>query len=706
MTTSLTFATNNGDVGGGEVMLFELAEAARALEHRVTIVGPSHPREVVAQAIERGFETIEITARTRPQYLRGLRRWDAAERRGVLWCNGLVPALATAGHADRIVHLHRMPSPRQLPAARLARLGARATVVPSRFLADRFPGAEVLPNWTEPIPDPGRREPGSGPIRVGFLGRLAVEKGILEYARAVRLLQRANPGRYLAYVGGVSRFTDSAEERLVETELAELDQIERPGWVPPADFFAAVDVLVAPSRAEESFGLVVAEALGHGVPVIVSDAGALPEVAGPNHPYVVPAGDPERLAAAIAEAAHQPTDPAGRARWEHLYSPEAGRARFADLLSRVLPAPIAIAHDYLTQRGGAERVALTLAEAFPGAPLYTTLYEPADTFPEFGDIDVRPSWLNRFGPLRRNYRAALPLLALAAATHRIDAEVVIASTSAWSHGFPTRGRRIAYCHSPARFLYLSEEYLGGPLHRSPKGWLLAALRPGLRRWDQRAAGRVDTYLANSTVVRERIERFYHRPATVVPAPHSIDPTGPQEPIDAIEPGYFLVVSRLLPYKNVQVIIDAFRQLPAERLVVVGTGPYETTLRRDLPGNVTLAGRVGDEQLRWLYAHAEALIAMSFEDYGLTPLEAASFGRPTIALRAGGFLDTIEEGSTGVFCDVATAESVVRGIHTSRETPWSPARIMHHAQSFDRAHFLEHVRTLLEGDHEQHPTADG
>ncbi|HEY5221573.1 MAG TPA: glycosyltransferase, partial [Microbacteriaceae bacterium] len=215
---------------------------------------------------------------------------------------------------------------------------------------------------------------------------------------------------------------------------------------------------------------------------------------------------------------------------------------------------IAIAHDYLTQRGGAERVVLAMLRAFPNAKLYTTLYDPDGTFPEFRGADIIVSPLNRIGALRRNHRLALPLLAVASSRMHIPADVVIASSSGWAHGFRSSGRMIVYCHTPARWLYLNEEYLGGVTGPSLKRAVLSLLKPALARWDGRAAARADRYLANATEVRERIRRVYGREAPVIFPPHSVDTHGAQEAVPGLEEfasgsEYFLLVSRLLPYKN-------------------------------------------------------------------------------------------------------------------------------------------------------------
>lgn len=154
---------------------------------------------------------------------------------------------------------------------------------------------------------------------------------------------------------------------------------------------------------------------------------------------------------------------------------------------------VAIAHDYLTQRGGAERLLLSIMRAYPDATVYTTLYDPDATYPEFRDARIVTSWLNRIPPLRRNHRAALPLLPFASTSLRIkNADIVIASTTGWAHGFPTTGRKLVYCNTPARFLYLTDQYLGD--HGGVTGVLLKAIRKPLIAWDQRAARSAAKYL--------------------------------------------------------------------------------------------------------------------------------------------------------------------------------------------------------------------
>jgi glycosyltransferase involved in cell wall biosynthesis len=353
---------------------------------------------------------------------------------------------------------------------------------------------------------------------------------------------------------------------------------------------------------------------------------------------------------------------------------------------------IALVHDYLTQRGGAERVALSLTRAFPEAPLYTSLYDPAGTFPEFAEADVRPLPLNAIAQLRRRYRAALPVLAPAFSRLHVSADVVICSSSGWAHGARVDGRKIVYCHTPARWLYQPDRYLRG--RPAPLRLVARGLRRPLLRWDRAAAASADRYLANSSVVAKRIRDAYGIEAEVVPPPPAITPDGETEAVPGVEPGFVLGVSRLLPYKNLDTVVRAFAELPAERLVLVGRGPLEQQLRQLAGANVTLVGGVSDAQLRWLYATSAGLVAASHEDFGLTPLEAASFGKPAAVLRWGGFLDTIDERRTGLFFDHPTPAEVAKAVRALRARSWDAEAVRAHAALFSEARFIERLTRIV------------
>ncbi|MDQ6920110.1 MAG: glycosyltransferase [Candidatus Dormibacteraeota bacterium] len=363
-----------------------------------------------------------------------------------------------------------------------------------------------------------------------------------------------------------------------------------------------------------------------------------------------------------------------------------------------MTAPFAIVHDYLTQRGGAERVVLSMLKAFPSAPVYTSFYDPEATFPEFRSVEVRTLPINRAAPLRRRHRMALPMLAHTFSRLTVQADVVLCSTSGWAHGTRVRGRKVVYCYTPARWLYQPGSYLRGanPATRAA----LNAMRPYLSRWDRQAAASADAYITSSSAVRERIREAYGLQAELIPPPHAIDSGGARHPVAGVPEGSFLCVSRLLPYKNLDAIVAAFRLLPDRHLVLVGNGPIGPRLRRSAPANVLFRTRVTDAELRWLYSSCRALVAASYEDFGLTPLEAAAFGKPAAVLRWGGFLDTVVEDETGVFFDAPAPESIAAALRRLEVTKLSPGRILAHVERFSEANFIRALRkatTLQSGD---------
>lgn len=334
----IAIATNNGDLGGGEVMLLHIAEALRTLGLDVLVVGPAEPSGLVRAAQDRGFGTEVLPARGRRPYMLRLRQWRLRNPRVPLWCNGLVPSFATSGLGPRIVHLHMLPRGLQKLAARAAMIGARRVLVPSRFMAAQLPGTTVLENWTDEIPlcraDPRDTD---GPLHVGFLGRLTRDKGVHVLARALELVPEVEGREVRLVLAGENRFGSPADDHAIDTALAPIaHRTDRLGWVDRGAFLDAVDLVAVPSTAAESFGLVAAEAMASGVPVVISEAGALPEVVGPEHPWRARTDDAEDLALALRAAladADAVSSRAPRARWTQRFSPAAGTARVHALLA-------------------------------------------------------------------------------------------------------------------------------------------------------------------------------------------------------------------------------------------------------------------------------------------------------------------------------------------------------------------------------------
>jgi glycosyltransferase involved in cell wall biosynthesis len=347
-------------------------------------------------------------------------------------------------------------------------------------------------------------------------------------------------------------------------------------------------------------------------------------------------------------------------------------------------------------------------EAFPQAPLHTSLYAAEHTFPDFDGKDIRPFGLNRFTMFRRHHRLAFPLLAPVFSNQLIQAELTVCSSSGWAHGVRTAGRKLVYCYTPAHWLYQGELYLGDApgdfssarttgrkyvLNRHSARLALGILRGPLRSWDQRAAASADRYLTSSSFTAAAIKRVYGIEAEVLPPPPGLTPEGPRAPVPGVAPGFFLCVARLLPYKNVEAVIEAVGSLPDSRLVIVGDGPLRQALEYRAPANVRFVGGVDDAKLRWLYHHSHALVAASHEDYGLTPLEAAAFGRPSVVLRAGGFLDTVRQGVTGLFFDKPSATDMTPVLQAASKNVWDSSAIVAHAKTFGKEAFIGRLQEV-------------
>mgnify|MGYP001269903137 CR=1 FL=1 len=342
----LVIAANNGNIGGGEVMQLSIAEAARTLGYDVRIACPETPDPLARAARDRGFSTMAIPGSSRAAYVANLARTLRGKQRGLLWANGLIPGLASAGIANRVVHLHRLPSTRfQQLSARLAVANARAVLVPSRFMAEQVsqwcPRVKVMPNWTQQLDVVSRDT--SPTWRVGFLGRVTQDKGVHFLAQALEQLTTVEGRPVELLIGGERRF-ESGED-LVAHALERLGhRVRFLGWLEPSDFFRQVDVAVFPSIWPEAFGLVVTEAMASGTPFVITSAGAMQEVAGPDHPWVAAPEDSSGLASVISELLHRPKEAAkhaalARTRWEAMYSPQAGLSRLGDLLTELGERP-------------------------------------------------------------------------------------------------------------------------------------------------------------------------------------------------------------------------------------------------------------------------------------------------------------------------------------------------------------------------------
>jgi glycosyltransferase involved in cell wall biosynthesis len=355
--------------------------------------------------------------------------------------------------------------------------------------------------------------------------------------------------------------------------------------------------------------------------------------------------------------------------------------------------PIAIAHEWLAARAGAEKVFEALAEAFPDADLYALTREPDVPF-DFGGRDVRTTFLDT-EVLRRRRDLTLPLMPLAwrLLGARSSYDTVVTSSLACAKGFaPGRtATHYCYCHAPMRYAWQpdidSRSHALGPAVDLGLKWL--------RRWDRRSAAWVDSFAANSTAVRQRIRDFYDRDAELIHPPIDTDFFTPGDLNAGGEP-YVFAISRFIAYKRTDLAIEAAARagLP---IVVAGSGPLETELR-------ATAERVGadarfeiqpsDERLRELYRGATTLVFPALEDLGMIPVEAQACGTPVVGLDEGGTRDTVVHGTTGLRVREQTVDAFAEAIQAIAATPPDPVACREHAESFSRPRFIERVKDWI------------
>ena len=349
---------------------------------------------------------------------------------------------------------------------------------------------------------------------------------------------------------------------------------------------------------------------------------------------------------------------------------------------------VAIIHDYLNQRGGAEWVVAVLHEMFPEAPIFASIVDRETLSPELQAADIRPSWMQHLPGLRRHFKKYLLLYpSVFEGLDLSDYDLVISSSSAFAKAVNPPGGtlHLCYCHTPARFIWDYQRYVErerlGPLARA---FLPLAIRL-LKTWDLRTAGRPHAYVANSTVVAARIRQVYHREAVVIPPPVDLKRF---QPLEGRE-DFYLIVSRLNPYKRIHLAIEAFNRLRLP-LVIVGDGPHRPVLERLAGPTIRFTGYLSDDEVAQLYARCQALVIPGEEDFGLAVLEANASGRPVIAYRAGGALDTVKPDLNGIFFDQPSAESLADAVIRARKMCWDSQRIREHAEGYGVERFKERM----------------
>ena len=356
---------------------------------------------------------------------------------------------------------------------------------------------------------------------------------------------------------------------------------------------------------------------------------------------------------------------------------------------------LALVHDWLNQVGGAEDVLAELVRMYAGVPVYTSIYDPRAMPAYYQDWDIRTLWLDRLPGIHKRHQPFLPLYPLAWGGLDLSRyDVVLSNKSGFCHGFRSAPHtlHICYCLAPTRYVwqldnYIEREGLGRAAQMS-----LRPLVAGLKRWDYAAAQRVDYFIAISTEIQQRIQTYYDRDSVIIYPP--VDVARFNKP--QVEPeDYYLVVSRLVPYKSIDLAVQAATRLGVP-LKVGGKGRDIDRLRELAGPTVEFLGYIADDQLPELMARCKAFIFPGLEDFGITPVQAQAAGRPVIAYGGGGALDTVLPGVTGEHFHELTVDSLVAVMESFDASAYDPAALRAHAARFDRGLFERQIKAFVDG----------
>lgn len=367
------------------------------------------------------------------------------------------------------------------------------------------------------------------------------------------------------------------------------------------------------------------------------------------------------------------------------------------MAAKLQQARVALVHDWLNQIGGAENVLDELVDLFPDAPIYTSMYAPEKMPAHYRSWPIHTSYMQALPGVTTHHQAYLPFYPSAFSRFDLsDYDLVLSNKSGFCHSVRThrqnrRALHVCYCLTPTRFLWMYEQYR----EREQLGSASLLAKPLLqllRRWDWQAAQRVDRFIAISTTVQERIRRIYGQESVVIHPPVDTSYFTPdQTPIN----DYYLIVSRLIPYKRIDLAVQAFNRLPQEKLLIVGEGRDNEALRAAAGPNITFLGRQPRDHIRKLLRSCKAFLFPGLEDFGIAPVEAMSAGRPVIAFGGGGALDTIVPGETGELFATQSWESLHAQLAEFRPSDYDPATCRQQAERFDGAIFRRRLLTYLD-----------
>jgi glycosyltransferase involved in cell wall biosynthesis len=363
---------------------------------------------------------------------------------------------------------------------------------------------------------------------------------------------------------------------------------------------------------------------------------------------------------------------------------------------QIHPMPTALIHDWLNQIGGAEDVLETLVAMFPGAPIYTSIYWPEKMPAHYRRWPIHTSFMNRLPGVHRHHQPYLPLYPLAFERFNLAGhDLILSNKSGFCHGVrkPPGALHICYCLAPTRYVWNFADYAGreglGTLPRR----LLQPLVAWLQRWDKAAAQRVDHFIAISSEIQRRIAKFYERDSVIIYPPVATERFTSHEAAVEAPSAYFLSLGRLIPYKRVDLAVQACTatHLPLQ----VGGGGRDRARLEALAGpSVKFLGRVPEADLPSLMANCRAFIFPGLEDFGITPVQALAAGRPVIAYAGGGALDIVQDGINGILFHEQTAEALQGALERFQTMQFDPQVIRRSAEKFDVAVFQEKLLAFI------------
>jgi glycosyltransferase involved in cell wall biosynthesis len=356
---------------------------------------------------------------------------------------------------------------------------------------------------------------------------------------------------------------------------------------------------------------------------------------------------------------------------------------------------LALVHDWLNQIGGAEDVLDALMRLYPDRPLYTSIYAPDLMPPHYRQWDIRTLWLNNLPQIHTHHQPYLPFYPIGWGGLDLSGyDVILSNKSGFCHGVqfdPATTIHLCYCLAPTRYVWSLDSYIAREGLGKAAELALRPLIALMKQWDYAAAQRVTHFIAISSDIQQRIRQYYNRDSVIIYPP--VDTARFQPAADAED--YFLVVSRLIPYKRIDLAVEAATRLGV-RLKVGGRGRDLERLRAMAGDTVEFLGYVPDDALPGLMARCKAFIFPGFEDFGITPVQAQAAGRPVIAYGAGGALDTVVPGVTGEHFAGQTVESLMRVMATFDAAAYDPAAIRAHALQFDTSVFNAQISAFVEG----------